>query len=189
MSDAFNTVPVRTDAGVTLNTDLVNSIPTGSNTIGNIGAINNALPAGSNSIGTVGLNAGNNLIGRVEVIETSGTVEHYSLETSSDVAGNGGQQTVNFAAVTSGQTAELRSATVSASVAMKAEVRSDNTLSPVVVATLYIPAGGGTVTKDFMNDAVSLAGTVAGEHFDVVFTNLDKVNAAEAHAALTWSEQ
>lgn len=168
----------------TVTTTLSGSIPSGSNSIGTVG-----LNTGTNSIGTVGLNAGTNIIGKVQVVETTGTVKYYASATSGNVTANGGTSTVNATAITSGTTGKLRSVTVGSSVAMMAQIRKDNTTSPVIVQTVYIPAGGGTLTKEWATGAVSQAGTVLGENFDVVFTNLDKRTDAEAFVSFTWDEE
>lgn len=179
---------------------IVNALPTGSNTIGSVN-IAGSLPTGSNTIGNVGITgtvnvavtsplpAGTNIIGKVEVVGSSGTTRHETIPTSGNVVKNGGTATVNSSAITNGTTAELRQIIVSSSVAMKAVIRSDNTITQTNEAVTYIPAGGGQQLIPFADNAVVLAGTVAGENFDVVFTNLDTKNDAEAHVTFTWVEE
>ncbi len=178
-----------------------NPLPTGTNTIGSIASITNALPTGSNTIGNVGVTgtvnvsvtspipAGTNVIGKVQVVDTTGTTRHETVATSGNVIKNGGTSTVNSSAITNGKTAELRQIIVASSVAMKCVIRVDNTITPVNEAVTYLPAGGGQQLIPFADNAVLLAGTVAGENFDVVFTNLDTKNDAEAHVTFTWIEE
>lgn len=173
------------------NVGITGALPTGSNTIGNVG-ITGALPTGSNTIGNVGITgalpAGSNIIGKVEIVASSGTMKHVSTPTSGNVIKNGGTATVAATNITSGTTGELVQITVASSVAMKAIMRKNNTITPVNVCTVYIPAGGGQQTIAFPSGSVTQAGTVAGEHFDVVFTNLDTKNDAEATATFSWAE-
>lgn len=172
---------------------IVNALPTGSNTIGSIASITNALPTGTNTIGSIAsivnaLPAGTNTIGKVE-IDFVGTTKHIHVQTATDVPQDAASSvTVNSTAITNGTTGELRLVSVGASVAMKFIIRKDNTITPVVVHTGYIPAGGGTVSVEFPGGGVTQAGTAAGENFDVVFWNLDTKSDAEAHATFTWTE-
>lgn len=168
----------------TVTVSLSGAIPSGTNSIGTVG-----LDTGTNSIGTVGLNAGTNTIGKVSVLSTTGTVKYFASATTGNVTKNGGTSTVNATAITSGTTGKLRSVTVASSVAMVASIRKDDTVTPVVVQTLYIPAGGGTVTKDWASGTITQAGTVLGENFDVIFTNLDQKTDAEAHVSFQWDEE
>lgn len=276
MAEVFSTVPVRTDVdgavvvgiasgqsvGITgsvaitsataLDVSVVDPLPTGTNTIGNVGitgtpnvnitnssldvavtsplptgsntigavtisgtpsvnanitnsslnvAVTSALPTGSNTIGAVtisgtpsvdativaALPAGTNLIGKVEVVNSSGTIVQEVVATVTDITKNGGTQTLNSTAIPNGKKGELRQIIVGAGVAMKLTVRKDNTVTPVNAAVGYIPAGGGTIDMSFINEAVVLNGTAAGENFDVVLINLDKVNDAPASVTFVYS--
>lgn len=140
-----------------------------------VDSITNPLPAGTNTIGSV------------EIV-TTGTTVHEHKVTGSDVTANGGTQTISSTAITNGNTATLRKIDVGSSVAMFVEVLSNDTVTPVVVDAKYIPQGGGGFDFNFLNGAVDLAGTAAGENFQVRFTNLDKKDDAEAHATFTWTE-
>lgn len=167
-------VTIGTWSAGTLDVNITNvSVPvTVSGTV-TVDSITNPLPAGTNTIGKVELS-------------TAGTSQHST--NSATIANNGGTGTVNSGAVTNGQTATLRSVVLGSSVAMRCDIRTDDTVSPTIVGTCYIPVGGGTVTFEFLDEAVTLAGTAAGENFDVVFTNLDKKDTADAYATFFSTE-
>lgn len=165
-------VTIGTWSAGTLDVNITNASIAVTGTV-TVSSITNPLPAGTNTIGKV-------------EIATTGTTK---TSTSSGTAtANGGTATVNSSAVTNGSTATLRSVIVGSSVAMRFDVRTDDTVSPVIVGTGYIPVGGGTVEFKLLDDAVTLAGTAAGENFDVVFTNLDKRDDADAYATFFSTE-
>lgn len=191
--------PAVTVSGTT-DVEIVAALPTGANTIGNVG-ITGSLPTGANTIGAVtisgtpsvnativaALPAGTNIIGKVEVVSSAGTIVQEVVATVTDIPKNGETATLNSTAIPNGKKGELRQIIVGASVAMKAVIRIDNTVTPVNKAVAYIPAGGGTVDLEFMNEAIVLNGTAAGENFDVVFTNLDRTNDAPATITFVYS--
>lgn len=139
-----------------------------------VDSITNPLPAGTNTIGKVEIS----VAGTPETSTSSGTISK-----------NGGTGTVDSSVITNGSTATLRSVIVGSSVAMRCDIRTDDTVSPVIIGTCYIPVGGGTVEFPFLSGSVTLAGTAAGENFDVVFTNLDKKDDADAYATFFFTEE
>ena len=146
-------------------------LDTGTNSVGTVG-----LNTGTNSVGTVGLDAGSNIIGKVQVVGTTGTVFN-ELVTSGVILKNAGTETLVSSVITNTKTGELKSITITSSVAMKALIRKHNTITPVPVDVVILPAGGGTVVRDFPDDSILQAGTANGEYFDVILTNLDTKDA------------
>jgi hypothetical protein len=174
-----------TITNASLNVAVTSALPTGANTIG---AVTISGTPSVNATIVAALPAGTNTIGKVEVVSTVGTIVQEVVPTSSDVIKGGVTATIlNSTAIPNGKKAELRQIIVGAGVAMKYTVRTDNTVTPVNKAQGYIPAGGGTIELNFLNEAIVLLGTAAEENFDVSLLNLDKINDAPATVTFVYS--
>jgi len=96
---------VKLDGSGNLAASLIGALPTGGNTIGNVGLV-----AGSASVGTVGLNTGTNSIGNVGLNAGGNTIGNVGLtsaiptgaNTIGNVGLNTGSNTIGFAKLTDG---------------------------------------------------------------------------------------
>lgn len=125
----------------------------------------------------------------VNIIGTSGTAQYTYAVSASPVSQNGGTANVNAALITATTTGKLINVKISASVYMKAEIQTFNGTVGTAKATLFTPNGGGTTETDFFEGVISMVGDGTDDRFRIVFTNLDKRDAADAYAHFTWVEE
>lgn len=136
------------------------------------------------------LPTGSNIIGKVEVVDSTGIEINYTNSTSTDVLKQGQSiEQVESLAITDGLTGNLKHVLVSAPVQMKAQLYKIDTTPQNLLATTYIPVGGGSSLIPFEGESAQITGTIAAEKFIVTFKNLDFKSDSEAHAKFLWIEQ
>lgn len=187
-----------TDAGttrVTLSSDSTGQVKlaTGANIIGSLAAnqsVNNAQVSGT----AIDVNTGNASAGTMRVVlatnqpvvsvtqGNSGTVTD-TYGTSTALA-SGATATLDSANVTSG-TGHLTEATVSSSVALKAQIGTWDGTTFIVFRTFFCPANGSITYTPSRSDAITKA-TGATAKFRWSITNNDNINAADVYASTTY---
>lgn len=213
MADAFRKSLVATEndgdvvvgvaAGQTIGIDGTVTLGAGAATIGSVGIVGanftgtsldvnltNNVTIDTAASGTfdveivAALPAGTNNIGIVSIADSSGTPipERQTVNVLKD----GGTATVNFTAVTNSVTGTLKSMIFTSSVPMKFDVRIDDGASPVVISTIINPEIG-SIQIDYSKFAHAISGD-GTTHFDVVITNLDRKDDADAYVEIVWDE-
>lgn len=189
----FNTAPpsltngqqasLQGDSAANLKVNLITALPTGANTIGNIGtvtavtAITNALPAGANAIGSVLANlqvsSAAVSVSNPVPVSISSTIPGTAIQNYNTVASVAAAATSNHDyTVTAGKTLNLQRVWASGSGKLKVEVQVETGVATGVFTSKFV-GFNSTATPNIDITVVSSLAVAAGVRVRVIRTNKD----------------
>jgi hypothetical protein len=122
----------------------------------------------------------------VNIQGTVGTVVDSGQLTSASLAA-GANVTVSATDITTGKTGKLLQAHVASSIPLKGEIQTFNGTTATTVRTFFTNSMGTQIINMADENLVTQAGGTS-KHFQIKFTNMDNVNAADVYGSLSWTE-